>query len=323
MADLAGATADVAGQIEGDFTSEEMADVVPDGSEVTRGADIVSLHTERGGPELVDEGRVHVDGRPGDGDPDKLLLGARLTGVGEEGPDAYEIEIWLDDRRLSLENVTWTATDQDGEFDAQVVASVGQDLVADEPVDLEIRTVLPDAGGAVSRWAYTDLEVGGEGTAVITVGGQTWEFVLAEGWMGCSVSDDGSALTAYGSVDDAYEVTFTAGLHPYGVGTTQRLSGPAPAAIQVMDDANHEVWMADPTNPVGMEAAIEAIPGGASQVDSLTIEGSHAWGTATFIERQAVRQGLEHPRAAPGQRARHLRHPVRRVGKTTAVTPRP
>ncbi len=283
-------SADVAGQIEGDFTPEEMADVVPDGSGVTRGADIVSLHTERGGPELVDNGTVHVDGRTGDGDPDTLQLGARLTGVGEEGPEPYEIEIWLDDRRLSLEGVAWTGTDRDGEFDAEVVASVGQDLVPDRPVDLEIRVVLPDADGAISRWAYTNLDVGGEGTAVITIGAQTWEFVLADGRMGCGVSDDGSELTAYGTVDDTYEVTFSAGLHPYGVGTTQRLSGPAPAAIQVMDDASHEVWMADPTNPVGMEAAIEAIPGGASQVDSLTIDGSHAWGTATFIERQAVRK---------------------------------
>jgi hypothetical protein len=265
-----------------------MADVVPDGSEVTRGADIVSLHTERGGPELVDGGRVHVDGRPGDGDPDKLQLGARLTGVGEEGPDVYEIEIWLDDRRLSLENVTWTATDQEGEFDAQVVANVGQDLVADEPVDLEIRTVLPDAGGAVSRWAYTNLEVGGEGTAVITVGGQTWEFVLAEGWMGCGVSEDGSRLNAFGSVDGTFEVSFSADLHPFGVGTTARVASPTAASVLVHDDIGRQIWMADATNPVGMEAAIEAIPGGSSQIDTLSIEGSHAWGTATFIERQAV-----------------------------------
>jgi hypothetical protein len=60
------------------------------------------------------------------------------------------------------------------------------------------------------------------------------------------------------------------------------------AAIQVRDGASGQIWMADPTDTGGFNAAIEAIPGGASQIDSLTIEGSHAFGTATFIERNAV-----------------------------------
>ena len=165
--DYAG-NADVAGQIEGDFTAEEMADLVPDGSEVARGSDIVSLHTAPGGPELQDGAKVQIDGRPGDGDFDILKLGARLTGVGDEGPDAYELQIWLGDRHLQLEEFTWQEGPVEGEYHAEIKALALQDLIPDEPITLEIRAVLPDTDGAVSRWKYEDLQVGGGANATIT-----------------------------------------------------------------------------------------------------------------------------------------------------------
>jgi len=95
-------------------------------------------------------------------------------------------------------------------------------------------------------------------------------------------------IAASGYTDDTAEVSFSAVLHPFGVGTTERLQADNVASLRVADDRTHQIWMADATNPVGYSTALEAIPGGASQVDTLTIEDGHAWGTATFIEREAV-----------------------------------
>jgi hypothetical protein len=279
---------EVAGRIEGDFTAEEMSDLVPDGSEVTRGSDIVSLHAEPGGPELQNGGKVQIEGRPGDDQFDVLKLGARLTGVGEEGPDAYELQIWLGDRQLQLKEFTWQEGADEGEYVAEIKALALQDLVPDEPITLEIRAVLPDTDGAFSAWKYEDLQVGGGASATITVGGQTWDFVIADGFFGCNVSEDHEEVVASGWVDGVFDITFSAFLRPSGVGTGARLRADNVASIQVNDGVSHQVWMADPTDPAGLNAAIEAIPGGSSQIDTLEIEGSHAWGTATFIDVSAV-----------------------------------
>jgi hypothetical protein len=118
------------------------------GDEVTRGADILSLHTERGGPELTDGGLIRVEGQPGDGAIDTLKLGARLSGVGEEGPHAYQIEILLGDEGLRLREYEWSPADVEGAFEAEIEVFASD--LPDEPFDLEIRTPLPDAGGAMS-----------------------------------------------------------------------------------------------------------------------------------------------------------------------------
>lgn len=283
LADDHGASADVAGQILGEFTAEEMADVVPDGSETTRGADIVSLHEQPGGPELVDGGTVRAQGRPGDGADEVLLLGARLTGVGEEGPEAYDIRILLDDERLLLRDFEWIGTDLEGAYEAEVEAAVGRDLAPDEPIDLEIRTELPNAGGAISMWRYEDLEVGPSASAVITIGGQTWAFELLEPF-GCVVGQNG--ILAAGAVDgDPEGVTFSASLVADG------------GEMTVDDDPSDQRWsaIADRDNLTDLHL----LPLGHSQIDTITIQDGRAWGTATFIDTNMVYQWVRANGPAP------------------------
>jgi hypothetical protein len=273
LADDTRATVPVAAQILGVFTAEEMADVVPDGSEVTRGADIVSLHEQPGGPELVDGGTVRAQGRPGDSADEVLLLGARLTGVGEEGPEAYEIQIRLDDERLLLREFEWVGTDREGVFDAEVEAIVGRDLAPDEPIDLEIRTELPDTDGALSLWRYEDLDVGPRASAVITVGGQTWEFEMSEPIGGCLVGRTG--ILAAGAVEgDPEGVTFSASLVADG------------GSITVDDDISDQNWTAIADR--AHITLLHLVPMGHSQIDTITIQDGRAWGTATFVDTGEV-----------------------------------
>ena len=143
------------------------------------------------------------------------------------------------------------------------------------------------------------------------IGGQTWDFVIADGYFGCNVSQDGTEVAASGSVDGAYEVTFSAILHPFGVGVSQRLVADNLARIQVNDDINHLIWIADPLNPEGYNAAIEAIPGGSSQIDTLDDRGR----PRTLVRRRsssvnAVNAGVEHAWPAPGPCRRLVRRAV-------------
>lgn len=289
LVDDYGAQADITGQIEGEFSLEEMADLVPDGSEVTRGADIVSLHTKYRGPELEDGGAVDIDGMPGDGDDDRLKFAARLTGVGDEGPDEYPIEILMDGRTLTIEDVDWRrSNEQEGTFDAEIVAEVGGDLPPGVPIDLEIRTVLPDAGGAVSRWEYEEIEIGSPG-AVISVGGQTWEFQLADIFGGCILFADG--ISTGGAVDGDWALaSFSADLRTYG------------GELTVDDPAGNQKWMAA-SERSGM-TTLHLVPDGHSQIDDITFEGNTISGSATFIDTVAfVRAEFEnsaHPSPVQG-----------------------
>jgi hypothetical protein len=309
LADNAGANAAVAGQILGQFTSEEMADVVPDGSEATRGSDIVSLHTKQGGPELVDGGRILIEGRPGDRAIDTLKLGARLSGVGEEGPDAYEIEILLGDEGLRLREYEWSPTDVEGAFEAEIEA-VSPDL-PDEPFDLEIRTPLPDAGGAISRWRYRGLQGGSESGAMISVGGQTWAFTLhvtsfAGVGRACLVDDQG--IHAAGYVDDPVDgVTFSAHLLRDGRGEILVDEGRDPAPE----------WYANAER--AHITTLHLVPDGHSQIDSIEFEESVVSGTATFIDARAFRRAVSRNEAYPSPMAGTFE--INCAGRVTMVQP--
>lgn len=284
LVDDYGAQANVAGQIEGEFSLEELADLVPDGSEVTRGADIVSLHPKFRGPELEDGGTVKIDGMPGDDEDDKLKLAARLTGVSEEGPDAYPIELRLDGRKLNLEDYDWKRGEPDGTFDVELVAEVGGDLVPGMPVDLEIRTVLPNAGGAISRWEYEQIKIGSPG-AVISVGGQTWEFQLDEFFGGCAASSNNVIVA--GAVDGDYQLASFSG--------DLRVEG---GELTVTDPAGEQSWMAA-SDRAGM-TVFHLVPEGDSQIDDITFDGNTISGGATFIDTDAFRAAWSNKEPYPG-----------------------
>lgn len=291
--------ADVTGAIEGTITIEEIADVVPDGSEVTRGADIVSLHEEPGGEEFRDGMRLELEGFAGDGVPDEVKLGVRLTGVGEEGPDAYPIQIFLGDERALFDEdeLQWVESETEGVYDSELKVLLIADLENGVPISLEIRTVLPDAEGAISRWKYEDLQVGAPMGATIRVGDETWEFELVGFFgSGCSFSEDGSRLQVAGKVDDAYSVSFSADLFPGGEDVRGLFSV---HGITVDDDVNGREFMADELE-FPMSKPLESIPPGGSQIDSLTIEDDRAWGTATFIDVQALRDAWLNNGPMPG-----------------------
>ena len=297
IVDDMGADADVTGAIEGEFAIDELADVVPDGPETTRGADIVSLHQTLRGPELIDGGQVDIDGTPGDGDDDRLKFAARLTGIGDEGPTEYPIEILLDGRVLNLEDYEWRIGDREGTFDAEVVAQVGGDLVPETPVVLEIRTVLPDTGGAFSRWEYEDIRVGAKPGAVISVGGTTWEFELTT-FFGrvCDLGPDDSKLVTAGFVDgDLGGTSFSAHLEPAGHDVEGLFSV---HGVTVQDQETGADWMADDLEFPSLQWLAD-IPAGGSQIDSITIAGGHAFGTATFIDVNAARLAWSNNTAPP------------------------
>jgi len=222
-----------------------------------------------------------VDGTPGDDAPDTLELNLRLIGI--DDPSRYQVIYEVNGQRAlgsyGLSNATA------GTLPYEVSVSHEVNLGFDLPTgDISVSAIVQLPEGGESRYA-ANVTVGGEALAVITVGGETWRFE-GEGLVGCSLSDDGSQLTAGGTVDGALEVWFSAQLTPVGIGTGERLVVGNLARIQVKDGLTHQTWAADPLDST--TAAYAAIPGGSSQIDSLTIEGSHAWGTATFIEMGAV-----------------------------------
>lgn len=109
----------------------------------------------------MDGGRVDVDGTPGDDQPDRLLLGVHLTGLADgEHPDDYPIELLRDGAGLRLAELRWRPGSEEGTWEAELDADLGADLAPDATFDLEVRTELPGAGGAASRWVYRDLRVG-------------------------------------------------------------------------------------------------------------------------------------------------------------------
>jgi hypothetical protein len=244
--------------------------------------------------------RLDLEGVAGDGVPDKVKLAVRLTGVGDEGPDEYPIRIFLGDERALFDEdeLQWVESDIEGVYDSELEVLLIADLEPDVPISLEIQTTLPDTEGAISRWRYDDLAVGGGGAgATITIGGTTWEFELVGAFgSGCSISENGSRIQVGGKVDDAYSVSFSADIYPDGEDVEGLFSV---HGITVDDDVNGQEWMADDLE-FPLSIALAEIPDGWSQIDSVTLDDRGARGTATFIDVHAVQEAWLNNGAMPG-----------------------
>jgi len=269
--------------------------------------------TQSEGPGLLDGAELRIKGVVGDAVDDFLEIAVDLYGIidpensgasssgfndislsqARDAADLYYLSFYLGEDELDIGrdnlgrmiNPTATVIQLgDGRYRYTFTAALGFDVQPDAAaMPLKVVVELPEGG--TSDYEVDVTLVGGEALAVITVGGETWRFE-GDGLVVCSLSDDGSQLTAGGTVDGALEVWLSAQLTPGGIGTGERLVVGNLARIQVKDGLTHQTWAADPLDST--TAAYAAIPGGSSQIDSLTIEGSHAWGTATFIEMGAV-----------------------------------
>ncbi len=135
--------------------------------------------------------------------------------------------------------------------------------------------------------------------ALVTIGARTYNFELF-GIFGApctrAAPDDDSLLIATGFVGgDPNAATFTAHLEPAG----HDVEGLASVHfVTLRDPSTDRSWMADHLE-FPMEAALEAIPDGFSQIDSVKIEDGYAYGRATFIELGAVRDAWETGGALP------------------------
>lgn len=120
----------------------------------------------------------------------------------------------------------------------------------------------------------------GEGMAVVTIDGNTYEFDLTAGFTVCrevfgiiqvdgSTSDDGARV--------AMEIPPT-NWESYDDGRYD------PPSVQVSDDVENVVWLAGPSD-------VRDLPEGMSQVDNYEKDGLRASGSATFIEIRAFDSG--------------------------------
>jgi hypothetical protein len=125
--------------------------------------------------------------------------------------------------------------------------------------------------------------------ATITVGAETWEFELSSVYPGgCWV--DANGIDTGGSVDgDTLSVGFSA--------TNLRPDG---GDLIVTNDAAGERWMAREDRET--MTTYHLLPDGSSQIDSITIDGGHITGTATFIEMNAAADAISTNEPLPASR---------------------
>lgn len=268
--------------------------------------DLPTFRDPKAPTNILDNGaELPIDGTAGDGEHDKLditvdLMGVidpddtsgDLTNVVAEGSpaDLYNLRFFIGDeeRDVGVDNLgravnpTATTTDLgDNNYRYTFTAELGFDVDPDDnETTLKVVVELPEGG-------ISDYEIEVElvsSAATITVGGQTWDFVLSDTFGNCSVGE--AATFVAGSVDgDIHGVSFSASLGPDG------------GLITVDDPDADEKWMAA-ADREGM-TDLHLVPQGHSQIDQITVDGGRFYGTATFIDTEAFREALFYNTAYP------------------------
>lgn len=141
-------------------------------------------------------------------------------------------------------------------------------------------TAPPSDGEAAEEAAETMTDLA-PGTAVVTVGSETFEFaeVTCETYEG--LYEDNSRLTAGGTDDQRNQLNVD--LFPGGTDVENSFNV---HYVSVRNSQESFRWSADVLDFPSPDE--ETIPEGGSQIDSVTIEGGYAVGTATFIDTEAV-----------------------------------
>lgn len=254
---------------------------------------------------LEDGAEVQIEGSAGDGEPDKLditvdLIGiidpedtsGGLTNVVDEGSpaDLYNLRFFIGDeeRDIGADNlgraVNPTATTTslgDNNYRYSFTAELGFDVdPEDNETTLKVVVELPEGG--ISDYEI-DIELVSS-AATITVGGQTWDFVLSDFYGVCTEGSAGTFVA--GHVDgDINGVGFSADLSPDG------------GQITVNDPDGDENWMAAADRETMTD--LHLVPQGHSQIDQITVDGNRFYGTATFIGTKAFREALFYNTAYP------------------------
>jgi hypothetical protein len=165
-----------------------------------------------------------------------------------------------------------------------VSACGGDDGTADpgEPSTNDTEQAAPADDGATDTTASAEepaddddnepVAAGPVNVATVTIGDETYEADMTPGTL---QRCDPDFFNAFWALGEGLELFLPPPDDP------NHTDGPR---IKVKDDASGLEWVADPTaNQVGATA----IPEGDSQVDSFTVVGNTATGTATFIEQEA------------------------------------
>ena len=146
----------------------------------------------------------------------------------------------------------------------------------------------PGAASTTQAPAPSGSADGAADTAVVTIGDQTWRFGLGgQAFTQCEYNQfgTGNLFAALVQVDEAGEPVTTDGGAAANVllelyADNYEELGLDPPGIEVTDEANGAVWIAD----IQDESDFDIDPG-TSMVSSLTIDGRTASGTATFYDR--------------------------------------
>lgn len=144
-----------------------------------------------------------------------------------------------------------------------------------------------DSADEGSDGSETDLD---PATAVVRVGSETYEFV----GLTCITYEDNSRLTAGGSSSDG-ATSMNADIFPGGTDQEGLFSV---HYVNVRNTEEGFSWSADVHDYPSLDE--ETIPEGGSQIDSVTIDGGHAVGTATFIDLEAVTEAYRAGDPVPG-----------------------
>ena len=163
---------------------------------------------------------------------------------------------------------------------ALALAACGDDDTAGSDITSSAATQTTEAGTGVGGQDAVDELDFGDGAAVVTIGDTTYEFALG----GSSTVGN---TTYIGVCQTLFGVIAGEGFDP--AGTDTRLSfeiTPEDYEAQGFDPPSIEVRIGDEARWVADQTLAEAAPefAGMSQVDSWTIDGNVATGTATFIE---------------------------------------
>ena len=265
------------------------------------------------GPGLQDGAELKTEGAPGDGQNDKVEIAVDVIGVidpedrsntftnvalrqSESPAHLYDQRFYLDDEEIGRDNLgrNFNPTAVVTEF---ADTSYRYVFTADLPFDVDpdgtdatLKVVVSLPEGGESSYEVDVVLLGGEAGAVITIGGETWEFELVS-FFGdvCQLpaDDDDSFIITSGYVDGDFEATsFSAHIEPDGEDVEGLFSV---HGITVQDPETRREFMADDLQYPSLYW-LAAIPEGGSQIDEVTIEGGHAWGTATFIDVEAMHQ---------------------------------
>lgn len=263
------------------------------------------------GPGLLDGATLRIQGTINDGIDDAIEIAVDLFGIIDpensgasadgfndialqngDAADLYNLRFFLDDQDIGADNLgrKLNPTAEVFELGDGIYRYV---FTADLPFDVETE------GQELPLKVVVDLPEGGQSDyevdvklvsftgAVISVGGQTWEFELSDFFGGCI--GDANAVLASGAVDgdSTNGVTFSADLRAGGRGD-----------LTVDVPSSGQKWMAAADRD-GM-TTLHLVTDGHSQIDSLTFEGNRVFGNATFIDTVAFREAEFYNTAHPG-----------------------